>query len=255
MSLRGGIAIRRHPCWRDWLDDKEPASELIASQPAFATNTTRCRRRVHHLQILQLAERKTMASSEGVKELTDVMDQLVENTDGENITLSDLFDALESRSYGPLLLIIALVSVSPIGGLPGMSLITGALILILCSQMLVGRTQPWLPKMLLSFRFKRRRLEQTVDGGRPWAEWLERALHHRMAVLTKGPALIAVALICILLAGTFFPLAVVPFGVFVPGVAISMLALGITARDGLLVLLGLFGAAAALVLLVVCWPS
>ncbi|HRX82126.1 MAG TPA: exopolysaccharide biosynthesis protein, partial [Pirellulaceae bacterium] len=80
------------------------------------------------------------------------------------------------------------------------------------------------------------------------------ALHRRLSVLTKGPALIGIGVISILLAITFFPLALVPFGVFVPGLAITLLALGVTARDGLLVLLGYAGAIVAIVLMFVYWP-
>jgi len=182
------------------------------------------------------------------------MDQLVDNTEGETITLDELFQSLDSRSYGPLLLVVGLIAISPIGGIPGMSLVTGSLIMILCLQMMMGRSHPWLPERLMSIEFPRERLERTVDSGRPWAKWLETALHRRLSVLTKGPALIGIGVISILLAITFFPLALVPFGVFVPGLAITLLALGVTARDGLLVLLGYAGAIVAIVLMFVYWP-
>ena len=195
-----------------------------------------------------------MSTTEGAHELTDVMDQLVDNTEGETITLDELFRSLDSRSYGPLLLVVGLIAISPIGGIPGMSLVTGSLIMILCLQMMMGRSHPWLPERLMSIEFPRERLERTVDSGRPWAKWLETALHRRLSVLTKGPALIGIGVISILLAITFFPLALVPFGVFVPGLAITLLALGVTARDGLLVLLGYAGAIVAIVLMFVYWP-
>ena len=56
-----------------------------------------------------------------------------------------------------------------------------------------------------------------------------------------------------MLAITFFPLALLPFGVFVPAMTIVMLGVGITTRDGLVVLLGM-GAAAAFVSLFLAWP-
>ncbi|HRX82125.1 MAG TPA: exopolysaccharide biosynthesis protein, partial [Pirellulaceae bacterium] len=103
-----------------------------------------------------------MSTTEGAHELTDVMDQLVDNTEGETITLDELFQSLDSRSYGPLLLVVGLIAISPIGGIPGMSLVTGSLIMILCLQMMMGRSHPWLPERLMSIEFPRERLERTV---------------------------------------------------------------------------------------------
>lgn len=195
-----------------------------------------------------------MATASEVKELSGVLDQLVENTEGDKITLGDLLDALDSRSYGPLLLIIGLIAISPIGAVPGMSIVTGTLIVLLCGQMLLGFAHPWFPKFLLSIKFGRKRLTKSVDRGRPWIEWFEKALHHRLAFLVEGPALAGVAIISIFLAITFYPLALIPMGVFLPGAAITLLAVGVTARDGLLVLLGYVMTAVAIGVLIAFWP-
>ena len=63
-----------------------------------------------------------------------------------------------------------------------------------------------------------------------------------------------IAVACILLAISFYPLAIVPFGVLAPGVAVTMFALGITARDGLLVLLGFLMTSVAGLVLYLAWP-
>jgi len=58
--------------------------------------------------------------------------------------------------------------------------------------------------------------------------------------MTSGPAQILTALLSIILALTMIPLGVVPFGVVAPAFIIGLFGLGITARDGLLILIGFF---------------
>ena len=48
-----------------------------------------------------------------------------------------------------------------------------------------------------------------------------------------------VSIVAIILSLTFFPLGMVPFGVVAPAFIILLLGLGITARDGVIVLLAL----------------
>lgn len=196
-----------------------------------------------------------MAAAESTQPVTDVLDNMVENTDGEKVSLKDLLDALDSRSYGPLLLLVGVIATAPIiGGIPGMSILTGTLVIVLCGQMLFLRSHPWLPKKLLNFEFDREKLDNAVEKTKPWTKWAEKGVRKRLVVLAEGPALIGVAAVCILLGLTFYPLAVVPFAVFAPGIAICIFAVGITARDGLLVLLGYISSAVSAVVLYQMWP-
>jgi hypothetical protein len=50
---------------------------------------------------------------------------------------------------------------------------------------------------------------------------------------------VVISLIAIILSLTFFPLGMVPFGVLAPALIVLILGLGITARDGVLILIGL----------------
>ena len=59
------------------------------------------------------------------------------------------------------------------------------------------------------------------------------------AAIISPPMQVVISLIAIILALTFFPLGMVPFGVVAPAAIILVLGLGITARDGVFILLGL----------------
>ena len=75
--------------------------------------------------------------------LTEVMDRLRSATDGSRMTVGDIFDAFGSRAYGPLIFVLGVVALSPVGSIPGASLVTGTLIMLLAAQMQLRAGSPW----------------------------------------------------------------------------------------------------------------
>lgn len=181
--------------------------------------------------------------------LTGVLSQMCSSTDGSKISFADILETLDQRSYGPILLLPALIAVAPTGAIPGMSLITGAIIFAVALQLFLGRTSPWLPERFASFSFSRDRLVGVIDKSKTYTRWVDKILQPRLTGLVSFPANRIVALVCMIMALTMFPLALLPFAVAIPGTSIALLALGLTARDGLVVLLGFICSAAALGLL------
>jgi hypothetical protein len=179
-----------------------------------------------------------MNDEESAAQPSEMLDEMVDAADSQKVSLAELLATIENRSFGPLLLLSSAIALSPIGAIPGMSILTGSLIILTAGQMLVGRQHPWLPQRLLKIKISRERFTKTVDWLRPWAKWIEKISHERLALLTQKPATYVVAVLCILLAVTFYPLALVPYGVAAPAAAVVMLSLGITMRDGVPVILG-----------------
>jgi len=180
--------------------------------------------------------------------LSGIMEELIEKTDGNKVSLDDVLSAFSNRAYGPLLLVPAVLAVSPIGGIPGMSVITGTIIFLIALQMLFSYSQPWLPKRLLAFKFDRNLLVTVVIKSKPWVLWLERYLQSRLTFLVGSTFSKVIAIICMGLAVLMYPLALVPFAVAAPGTAIILFSLGMTTHDGMLVLLGLIITAVAIYL-------
>lgn len=180
----------------------------------------------------------TNSDAPGMGSLSSILSDLVDGTKGEEVSLGELLDTLDQRSYGPLLLLPAIIAVAPTGAIPGMSIATGSIIVLLAVQLLVGKPHPWIPARLERFAFSREALARSVDRSMPWVKAAESHLRRRMTFLAEPPASRLVALLCLLLAFTMFPLALLPFAVALPGTALILLALGLTARDGLLVLGG-----------------
>ena len=172
------------------------------------------------------------------QKLSEVLEKLVEETDGKEVTIGELLETFDGRAYGPLLLIPALLAVSPIGMIPGMSVVTGSIIFLIAAQMLFSTKSPWLPKRLTAFSIPREKLVDTVEKTKPWALWIEKGVKHRFTMMADPPMSYLLAVSCMVLAATMYPLALVPFGVAVPGTAVILFALGLTARDGLLISFG-----------------
>lgn len=187
--------------------------------------------------------------------LSDLLDHFVETTQGQDkVAISDLLDSLSSRSHGPMLLLPAIIAISPIGMIPGMSIITGTLVILIATQMMLFSNRPWIPNRIAGFEFSRKRLKAGVDRTNPWVKRFEKIVKVRFEFLASGIMVYPIAIVCVLLAISFYPLAFVPFGVLGPGFAISMFALGLTVRDGLLVMLGFLLTAVAGYFIWSAWP-
>lgn len=196
-----------------------------------------------------------MNKKETPKRLSDLLDHFVETTEGQDqVSIGDLLDSLSSRSHGPMLLFPAIIAVSPIGMIPGMSVVTGTLILLIATQMMFFSSRPWIPQRIVNFEFTREKLKSGSEKTKRWVKWFEKAVFRRLEFLTTGVAIYPVAIVCILLSISFYPLAFVPFGVFLPGSAVVMFALGLTARDGLLVILGYIFTIAVVATIWFYWP-
>lgn len=187
--------------------------------------------------------------------LSGVLDKIVEETDGDEASLGDILDVFAGRAFGPLLLVPALLAVAPTGAIPGMSIVIGTLILLIAIQILFGVRRPWMPQRLLQINFPRRKLVSAVEKSRRPVSWIDRLMSPRLEWLSEPPFVQGVAVICIALAATMYPLALVPFGVAVPGLAIAMLGLGLTAKDGALIVIGFALAAIAGWLTAQNWPG
>lgn len=154
------------------------------------------------------------------------------------VSVADLLDTVGRRAYGPLFLIIGLFAISPASFITGMTWLSATLILLIAIQMAVGKRTPWLPRSLLKISLSRRLLLKGVTGLYPWARRVDRVVKPRLAFLTAWPFINLVALVCIGAALISYPLGFIPFAPFIPGIVVVFIGLGVTARDGVLLILG-----------------
>ncbi|MEE4211760.1 MAG: exopolysaccharide biosynthesis protein [Parvularcula sp.] len=173
----------------------------------------------------------------------DVLDRLKEavrskqHVEKGKATVGVVLDAFGSRSYGPFLLVPALIEMSPIGGIPGVPTILAVFILSAAVQMLMGRDHIWVPGF-----FERRHINGdkvvAVDKKvRPAARWLDKHTRARIPLLLRKGGVMGAAIAVILLCLTVPPLELVPFASTLPMAAIACFGLALLARDGLLMLI------------------
>lgn len=157
----------------------------------------------------------------------------------ESLTLGEVIDSVGRRSYGALLLVIGLFAISPITVVPGLTWFAAAMTLVVAGQMAVGMPHIWLPKKALDLVLPRDVVKTGVRVSRRWAVRIDAILKPRLLFMSQPPFVNLVALLCISAALITFPLGLVPFGPIAPTLAIVFFGLGMVARDGVWLGLGM----------------
>ena len=171
--------------------------------------------------------------------LNDILDDLkdAEEEDSGTTSVGDILDAFAERSLGALLTVLGAIALIPvIGGIPGMSILTGTLVAIAVIQSLFSEGGGlWAPDRVRGIEVDDEKFDRSVEKVRPAARFVDRLLKPRLGFLVgRWP----VALCALLLAGLFYPMAVVPWGVTVPAAAVMLLGLALLGRDGVFAALG-----------------
>lgn len=177
--------------------------------------------------------------------LTAVLDHMDDKVQGDKATLGAIVDAFGGRGYGPLLLAVAMVEILPSGAIPGVPTIVAIVVILFASQLVFGREVPWLPNKLRERGFSEEKFIKARDKVRPWTQKVDKAIKPRLHAVATPLAARIVGAVCVLIALPMPALEVVPFASSAPSVAIALFGLGLSARDGLLILLGFIVAAAS----------
>lgn len=154
----------------------------------------------------------------------------------ERVAVEDMVDVIGTRSYGPFLVVPALIELSPVGGVPGVPTVLAAVVLLFAAQMLWGRKRLWIPGILARRALAARQINRLVSMGRPVAHRVDRWFHGRLHALTAGVWVRLAALVCVALALLVPPLELFPFASSAPMGAIALFGLALMVRDGLLMI-------------------
>lgn len=172
------------------------------------------------------------------RNITDVLETVEDEIDSKRLSLGQIIDTFEHRGYGPLLLTAALIIVLPTGGIPGVPTAIGAAIILIASQLAFGRSSPWLPQKLRKLSFRKSVFDKGADKIKPFTRKVDYVIKPRLKYLTCGLAARIVGLTCVVVAGLLPFTEVVPFSDIIPGLSLALLGLGLTARDGVVIIIG-----------------
>lgn len=184
-------------------------------------------------------ESRKAADSEQPENLEALLDEVAEAAEREagEVSLGAVLDRIGRRSFGPLLLLPALIAFTPLGGVPVLPTVMAAAVILIAGQLVVGLDHFWLPEVLQRRSAEPQTVCKSTQKLRPAARFVDRLIGPRLTWLTREPFVHIAAVICILVALTVPPLEVVPFAGSVAWAAIGIFGLALTAHDGLLALL------------------
>jgi hypothetical protein len=166
-----------------------------------------------------------------------VLEDLLRDAPGE-VTLEWIIATLHERSFGIVMLVIALV-----GLVPGISPLVGLMLAVPAVQMMLGRGEPVLPRRLATRRISKLRLGRILARVIPVLRRLERLVRPRWSTPFEATKR-AVGFVMFLLGATL--LAPVPFSHVIPALVIMLLAFAFLEEDGVMLCIALGAAVISL---------
>jgi hypothetical protein len=153
--------------------------------------------------------------------------------DDGQVSVAQVMATLGARSFGPLLLVPGLIGISPIGAIPGLPAVMALIVFLVAAQILIGMDHAWLPGALLRRSMAGNRLRRACYAIAPTARFVDKFLRPRFTVLTRGPFLMAIAALVLIVATVTPVIELVPLAGIVPNAAIVAFGLALTAHDGI----------------------
>lgn len=186
-----------------------------------------------------------MSSSESVTDLLDALRHRAQQD--RKVFLGDVVSDIGARGVGPLLFVPALLVLSPLGTIPLVPSVFAVVLLLIALQSLVGESGIWLPEVLRNRSLTPQKVDRAQDRLRPAARWLDRHFGERLTRFTtplmQKIATGLAAVLCLMVP----PLELVPMAALIPMLGVALLGLAITFNDGILMMVALIGAGAALI--------
>lgn len=179
---------------------------------------------------------KAKSEPHNLESLFDELEQTAKQHD--RITLHDALHAFGQRTFGPWLLMIGIITLSPVGDIPGVPTLMAIVILLIAGQLLLRRSHFWLPKWLMQRSISTTRFNKAIRFMRKPARFIDRLLKARLEFFTGGTGAYVIAAICVVIALGLPPMEFVPFTATGAGIALTLFGLALVANDGLVAVLG-----------------
>ena len=177
--------------------------------------------------------------TETATSLQQMLQQLCDAATDERVSVDTMLEAVGRRSFGPRVLLAGLVTLSPVGDIPGVPTMVAVLVLLLTTQLLWGRRSFWLPGWLLRKSIARSKMTKSIGWLERPAAFIDRFLRPRLSMFVEGFAVRVIATVSLLISLAMPVMEVIPFSASGAGAALTAFGLGLIARDGLMALLAL----------------
>lgn len=164
-----------------------------------------------------------------------MLQRLHDEAPTDHFTLGWVMGRLSKRSFGMVMLLLALVAIAP-----GISIVAGLLLMILAFQMIAGRSAPTFSRRLTTRPIPTRRLAGLVQRAVPILRVLEKVIHPRWRTPLEITKRLVGAIVLIL----SIPLVLtpIPLSNVVPALVIALISLAYLEEDGALLIIALVAA-------------
>lgn len=170
--------------------------------------------------------------------MRDALQRAIASINGPTVSLRQLLAII--GDHGSLLLcaILTVPFLIPVS-IPGVSTVFGLAILLLGIGVTFNRA-PWLPKQVIDRPVDAGKLKDVLQRGANMVARIEKVIRQRLDFFTSGALMGRINGLAIVFAAVLLmlPLGLVPFSNTLPALAILFLCIGVSQRDGLLVLAG-----------------
>jgi hypothetical protein len=158
--------------------------------------------------------------------------ELLDDAPPDHFTLGWLMTQLGERSFGTIMLLLALVALAP-----GISVLAGALTMIPACQLIAGRSAPVFPRSIAARPLPTRHLASMVHRAIPLLRHMEKIVHPRMPTPFEATRRIVGVIVLLLSASLVFT--PIPLSNIVPALVIALISLAYLQEDGLLLAIAL----------------
>jgi hypothetical protein len=172
------------------------------------------------------------------RKTSELLEDVIQSIDGEFVTLRQLLAVMGENGLLLLCGLMSLPFLFPVS-IPGVSTVFGAGI-ILIGVAVTLNTLPWLPRSLADRHMETAKLRPVLERGVRTLRKIDKFFKPRLSALTATGLMNRLNGLAIIAAGVLLmaPLGFIPFSNTLPGVAVLLLSMGISQRDGLIVLGG-----------------
>jgi hypothetical protein len=164
-----------------------------------------------------------------------IVQRLHDKVPADHFTLGWLMHGLHNRSFGFIMLLLALVAIAP-----GVSIVAGLLLMIPALQMIADNPAPVFPRRIATRSLPTRHLAAVVQRSIPVLRSLEKVVHPRWHTPLRATKRLVGAVVLVLsMTLVFSP---IPLSNVVPALVIVLISIAYLEGDGVLLLIGIVAA-------------
>lgn len=176
------------------------------------------------------------APAQSLCDVLAALDRIAAKAD--RLTVRDILGEIGNRSFAAILLVPALILVSPVSAIPGTPTVSALIVILITLQWLFGRDHLWLPDFIMERSIASRQIARAVAWLRRPSRWVDRHSHQRLVFLTGGPLSVLPLVVVLAIAATWPMLELLPMVTSIGAFAVALFAFGMMTRDGLWIALG-----------------